>query len=143
MTRSLSIRRVAPAAFLIVAALAAGCGGGKKFTLVPAEGTLTIGGRPAANISIQFLPDVMKGGTGPTSYAVTDADGKFRLKTYEGQDGAVEGQHTVILADLDEERPPQGQPVKKLPRLDSRYTTAAGGLTADVKAGTPIVLTVP
>ncbi|HKB02621.1 MAG TPA: hypothetical protein VKD90_10400 [Gemmataceae bacterium] len=142
MTHSLSTRRLLPGACVALALLTVGCGG-PKIKLVPAEGTLTIAGRPAANVSIQFMPDVTRGGNGPTSYATTDAQGKFRLVTYDGQDGAVEGPHTVILADLEEERPPQGQPVKKLPRLDSRYTTAAGGLTAEVKAGTPIVLAVP
>ena len=64
-----------------------------------------------------------------------DAEGKFRLKTYDGQDVAVPGPHTVILADQDEERPPQGKAPTRLPRLDSKYTTASAGLKAEVPAG--------
>jgi hypothetical protein len=136
-------RCIAPAVVLLIA-VAAGCGDrNDRFTLVPAEGVLKIDGRPAANITIQFMPDVARGGRGPTSFATTDAEGKFQLKTYDGRDGAVEGAHIVILADQDEERPAQGQPLRKTPRLDSKYSTAAGGLTAEVKKGTPITLDVP
>lgn len=136
-------RRAAPAALLLAVALAlSGCGG-SKVKLTPVEGVVKIAGKPAANLSVQFLPDVMKGATGPTSYGTTDAEGKFRLKTYDGQDGAVVGAHNVILADLDEERPPQGVPLKKQPRLDTKYTTTKGGLAAEVKeGGGPIVVEV-
>lgn len=136
-------RRAAPGSLLAALALAlSGCGG-DKVKLAPAEGVVRLGGKPAANLSVQFMPDVMKGATGPTSYGTTDAEGKFRLKTYDGQDGAVVGTHNVILADLDEERPPQGVPLKKQPRLDTRYTTTKGGLTAEVKeGGGPIVVEV-
>lgn len=134
-------RRTAPGALFLVATLAlSGCGG-NGFKLTPAEGVIKIGGKPAANLSVQFLPDVMKGATGPTSYGTTDAEGKFRLKTYDGQDGAVVGAHNVILADLDEERPPQGVQLKKQPRLDSKYTTTKGDLRAEVtEGGAPIVV---
>lgn len=119
-----------------------GCG--KSFKIVPAEGILTIGGKPAKNINIQFLPDSLRGATGPTSYAITDDEGRFVLKTYEGQLGAVAGYHFVVLADLDEERPAQGQPLKKTPRLDGKYTIAGKGLTAEVvEGGTAILLNVP
>ncbi|MCI0701342.1 MAG: transthyretin-like family protein [Planctomycetia bacterium] len=140
--RLLALRIVTGACLFVGALCLSGCGSSVK--LVPAEGVLKIGGKPAANISVQFMPDVLKGGKGPTSFATTDVEGKFRLKTQDGKDGAVAGAHTVILADLDEERPPQGQVAKKLPRLDSKYTTASGGLSAEVKeGGGPILLEVP
>ncbi len=119
-----------------------GCG--NKVKLVPVEGVVKIGGKPAANISVQFMPDALKGSSGPTSQGTTDAEGKFRLTTHDGQNGAVPGPHTVILADLEEERAPQGRVATKASRLDSRYTTASGGLKAEVKeGGGPITLEVP
>lgn len=143
MVRSLALRACAGAGLALAALALTGCGG-DKVKLVPAEGVLKIGDKPAANVSVQFMPDVTKGAKGPTSFGTTDADGKFRLKTYDGQDGAVPGPHTVILADLDEERPPQGKPLTKQPRLDSKYTTGAGGLRAEVPAGGgPVNLDVP
>lgn len=133
MVRSFALRAAGAGVLCTALALAIGCG--SKVKLVPAEGTLKIGGKAAANVAVQFLPDATKGASGPTSYGTTDSEGKFRLKTYDGQDGAVPGPHTVILADHDEERPPQGKPVTKWPRLDSKYTTGAGGLRAEVPAG--------
>lgn len=141
MVRTFALR-VAGAGILFAAIVSAGCG--SKVKLVPAEGVLKIGGKPAANIAVQFLPDVTQGAKGPTSYGTTDAEGRFRLKTYDGQDGAVPGPHTVILADQDEERPPQGKPLTKQPRLDSKYTTASAGLKVEVPAeGGSIPLEVP
>jgi hypothetical protein len=133
MFRAFAPRTVAATGLALVAVVLGGCSSEVK--VVPAEGVLKIGGKPAPNVSVQFLPDVTKGAAGPTSYAMTDAEGRFKLKTQDGRDGAVPGPHTVILADLDEERPPQGVPLKKQPRLSSRYTTASGGLKAEVPAG--------
>lgn len=143
MTRSLALRAPAGAVFACAAALLAGCGGGPA-KLVPVEGVLKIAGKPAPNVSVQFMPDFLKGGSGPTSFATTDAEGKFRLTGADGRDGAVPGPHVVILADLEEERPPQGKAPTRLPRFDSRYTTAAGGLKAEVpEAGGTVNLEVP
>ncbi len=129
----------------LAAALAAG-GCGESVTLVPADGVLTINGTPAANISIQFMPDVLAGGSGPTSFAVTDADGKFSLKTNDGRDGAVPGTHVVVLADVEEERPAQGSRPKRAfaSRLDPKYAIAdpKTGLRVEVTGTGPIELKV-
>ena len=118
----------------------AGCGDSEK--LVPAEGVVTINGTPAANISIQFMPDSLAGGVGPTSFAVTDAAGKFNLKTNDGRDGAVPGKHVVVLSDVDEERPAQGQRSKRrfASRLDAKYGIAdpKSGLRVEVTGTGPI-----
>lgn len=141
MVNALARPAVSGAMFVVAVLALSGCGDNEA-KVTPAEGVVKIGGKPAANLSIQFMPDVMKGAKGPTSFATTDAEGKFRLKTYDGQDGAVVGSHTVVLADLEEERPPQGVPPKKQPRLDSKYQIA-GQLHAEVKErGGPIVVEV-
>ena len=121
---------------MIVAGLAsaAGCGGSAP-TLVPAEGVVLIDGEPAADISVQFLPDEIEGEPRPTSYAVTDAEGRFTLRTYEQGEGAVLGGHNVILVDTLEERPEQGQELTRPPRVNSRYSTITGGLRAEVTEG--------
>ncbi len=127
---------------MIVAGLTslAGCGGSAP-TLVPAEGVVLIDGEPAADISVQFLPDEIEGEPRPTSYAVTDAEGRFTLKTYEQGEGAVLGGHNVILVDTLEERPEQGQEFTRPPRVNSRYSTITGGLRAEVtEGGGPITI---
>lgn len=132
------------ASVLLVLTLA-GCGGAAKVKVVPAEGIVKIGGKPAANIMIQFLPDTRSGLTGPSSSATTDAEGKFKLIAQDGREGAVLGTHMVMLVDQDEERPPQGQAPKRKPRLDSNYAAPmTSKLTAEVKeGGGPIVIDVP
>ena len=135
-------RRTAPLLGLVVL-LAAGCGGEKE-RVIPAEGVVKIGGKPAANIVVQFMPDTRAGGKGPSSSATTDAEGKFRLTTQDGRDGAVVGRHMVVLVDAEEERPRQGEAPKKAPRLDGKYAAPmSSGLTADVAEGTPITIDVP
>lgn len=123
----------------VSAVVVAGCGG-ETVKLVPVEGTLKINGKPAGNVNVQFLPDIMKGSKGPTSFATTAADGTFKLKTYDNRDGAVVGHHNIVLADLDEERPEQGKAATKKPRLDYAMVVPGKGLSAEVKPGQPVVL---
>jgi hypothetical protein len=129
-------------AALMLVAVSAGCA--KPVKLVPVEGVIEIGGKPAAGIVVQFLPQASDGEKRPTSFATTGADGTFRLSTYDGKPGAVEGTHNVLLADTLEERPAQGSRAVKPPRLASRFGTMAGGLTATVsEGGEAIKLQVP
>jgi hypothetical protein len=129
------------ATIVLVSALP-GCS--RPVKLVPVEGVVEIGGRPANGIVVQFLPQPVDGEKRPTSFATTGEDGSFQLLTNDGKPGAVEGTHNVLLADTLEERPAQGSRASRPPRLDSRYTTMAGGLTATVsEGGGPITLKVP
>jgi hypothetical protein len=143
MNGSFMHRRLGPVlAALMLVAVSAGCA--KPVKLVPVEGVIEIGGKPAEGIVVQFLPQASDGEKRPTSFATTGADGTFRLSTYDGKPGAVEGTHNVLLADTLEERPPQGSRAVKPPRLDSRFGTMAGGLTATVsEGGDAIKLRVP
>ena len=126
----------------LIATVAVGCA--KPVKLVSVEGFVEIDGKPAEGIVVQFLPQPSAGEKRPTSFATSGPDGGFRLSTYDGKVGAVEGTHNVLLADTLEERPAQGSRAVKLPRLDSRYSTITGGLTATVsEGGGPIKVQVP
>lgn len=120
-----------------------GCGP-PKAELIPARGVVTIDGKPAANISLQFLPDVPEGAKGsfPTSYGISAEDGSFELKTADNLDGAVPGPHKLILVDLDEERPEQGTERTRPIRLPQRYAVA-GTQTAVVAKDQPIEIAIP
>jgi hypothetical protein len=87
----MSARRLAVVlGFLAVLSLNLGCGK-KVFKLVPAKGNITIDGRPVGDLMIQFMPDIdgtSKLPEGPTSFAISDAQGNFELKTYDGSIGA-------------------------------------------------------
>lgn len=142
MTLTYRFSRWAFGLISLMALIATGCTPVDK--LVPVEGVVLIDGKPAPNISVQFMPDVLKGGQGPTSFGTTDAEGKFTLTTNDGKAGAVIGPHIVTLVDNDEERPEQGTEATKLPRLHPRYTTTMGGIPVEVKGDNqPIKLEVP
>lgn len=149
MNRSRTVR-LAAVAGLLAALAAAGCGGGGP-KIVPVQGQLKIvaaGGKAldAANIYVQFLPDVMAGGSGPTSAGTTGPGGTFTLKTPAGLEGAAVGSHRVILADLNEERPAQGtriDPAKMLSRIPTKYTVSTTTASVAVpENGGPVVVEV-
>ena len=82
------------AAGLLAAALA-GCDSGPQ--LAEVEGTVTRGGKPLGKVQVEFHPD----GPGPRASAVTDAAGKYVLKSDDrGRAGAVVGANKVVLRDL-------------------------------------------
>lgn len=126
----------------LVASIIAGCGEA-PVPVVPAHGVVNINGKPAENIQVQFMPNVISNGNGPTSYGVTNEKGEFTLRTYDGRDGAVVGNHMVMLVDMDEDRPEQGSRPAKPSRLSSNYTVPNQDFTVDVKeGGSPIVIEV-
>lgn len=118
-------------------ALVVGCGK-QEAELVPVSGTLKIDGVVAPNIMVRFMPDIMEKGTGPSSTAITNEKGEFTLKCDDQRDGAVPGNHVVTFIDIDEERPAQGEEQTRPPRIDSAWTTAAGGTRVVVTAGQPV-----
>lgn len=137
-------RLILPAWAMLAAGLATCFGCTKPVKLVPASGVVEIAGKPAEGILVQFLPQTRDGRRMPTSFGTTAADGGFTLTTHDGNAGAVEGPHAVILADTLEERPAQGQRATRPPRLDTRFTTLSGGLTATVTdGGEPVRIEVP
>ena len=79
-----------PAAMImLIVALEAGCGPSRP-ALLPAEGLVTLDGKPLADAAVAFQP---KAGGRPAS-ARTDASGRFKVGTYTPRDGALPGEHT-------------------------------------------------
>jgi hypothetical protein len=113
-----------------------GCGSSDDVTLVPVSGTITLDGQPLAGATVSFQPVSNQTKPGPGSGAVTDAEGKYALKTSEANSraGAVVGSHLVRFTgvqdqradDDDTQRPPAQDPVPP------RYRDP--GLTFDVPA---------
>jgi hypothetical protein len=69
------------------------------YTLAPVTGTATYNGKPIPKLSVVFSPQPIgeNHAVGPFSTGVTDAEGKFTLKTRHGKDGALVGKHTVAF----------------------------------------------
>lgn len=106
MTRFLSL--ILTACLPAVLFFANGCGGSGRPNLVEATGTVTLDGKPVEEAMVSFMPDPETA----TDYkrpsiAVTDANGKFTLGTYDKTDGAPTGKYLVVIQ--------KREPVGKLP----------------------------
>lgn len=83
---------------LIVLPLISGCQKNER-PIAPVSGAITLDGKPLAGGSIVSQPLAPKGSViaGKGSVAFCDADGRFKLKTLDGQNGAVVGEHRVRI----------------------------------------------
>ena len=78
---------------ILLVATAAGCGPSRP-ALLPAEGVVTLDGKPLAEASVIFQPTA----GGRPAAGVTDADGRFKVGTFSPRDGAMPGTHIVTIA---------------------------------------------
>jgi hypothetical protein len=85
---------------------AMGCGGNERRSVVPASGIVRIDGRPQRKLSVLFFP-----AGGRPAGGVTDAEGRFRLTTFEPGDGALIGEHAVTISPIED--PPIYMPQDK------------------------------
>lgn len=83
----------------LVCAAVVGCGGGSISPprTVPASGTVLFKGKPAAGVTVKFLPQFDMGSIQWHPNAVTDKDGKFTLSTGAGGNGAPSGEYKVTF----------------------------------------------
>jgi hypothetical protein len=144
--------------FLLTAALLAatctvpvmvGCFGGSNDSnrpaVVKATGTVTHKQQPVEGATVLFVP--ADGGHAATG--ITDASGKFQLRTFEPNDGAVPGKYTVAISKYDmstanpeleddlasELRPDNDEPIGPTSLLPARYAEAeTSGITQEVSA---------
>jgi len=108
----------------LLAAALTGCGPSTK--LVPVSGVITLDGHPLANAHIAFQPDLSAEATGGGSFAFTDANGAYSLRTFDSdQPGAVVGRHRVeinLVVESDDRDPRNRPPAKTLPPKYNRNT---------------------
>jgi len=96
-------RHIIGLAVLAAVSLAsAGCGGDpSRIAVFPVEGTVVSAGKPAAKAIVVFHPAnpgaATKDGPGGTIATETDDQGKYRLSTYEADDGAPAGDYVVTV----------------------------------------------
>lgn len=126
------LTRRALAALAVLALLPAGCG--QKTKLGRVSGRVTYKGQPVPNGAITFLPDP----SGPPATAPIQPDGTYTLQTPDVGEGALVGQHAVMIMALrvgpamgPEERDPLPPPI-----IPIKYgNTSTSGLTAEVREG--------
>ena len=88
--------------WLILVSVMAGCSGDSVKT-AEVTGKVTRKGKPLEGVSVRFLPDPVKGTTGPSSRGITDVNGAYSAIIGAGSDarpGAVIGYHRVVLEDF-------------------------------------------
>lgn len=107
--------------------------------------TVMYKGAPVEGATVTFI-----GPESTNAVGMTDAQGKAKMKTYVEGDGAVEGQHKVLISKIetiggapaaDQDSPNYVPPVNVPPpqikyHLPQKYEApGTSGLTADVKKG--------
>jgi hypothetical protein len=88
---------IATAVFLLLPF--AGCGSSsapKGAPTLPVKGTVTYKGQPLTKGRVVFEPD----GAGKEAYGEIQPDGSFVLSTYKKDDGAVIGNHRVMVTNV-------------------------------------------
>lgn len=135
-----SARRIAwpPAAAMgvvllgaVVAGGAAGCGGGNGPPLGNVSGTVTLDGKPLADVEVCFAP-----ARGRASIGRTDGSGRYALTFVGKTKGALVGAHRVSvnwpLGDPEDDA--REQKAGSRPPIPDRYSRQST-LTADVRGG--------
>lgn len=111
--------------------IAAGCDRGLQ--LRPAEGAVTLDGKPVAEAGVLFTP--VEGG--PPASGSTDSSGRFKLRT-ANRDGAKLGEHRVTITKketlgLGPFGPTSPEGIKVIWHVPEKYSnTKTSGLTATV-----------
>jgi len=125
----------------VVVVAAAGCGRSGP-PLASVHGMVTLEGTPLTHGTVSFVPDNARGTRGRMALGAIGPDGRFVLRSFTADDGALTGFHTVaILCDELLPVPADGaaeQPVPDEARslIPVRYNDArTSGLTAEVKPG--------
>jgi hypothetical protein len=82
----------------LAGATLSGCGPAAPAATV--DGTLRANGTPLDNCLVTFVPESSGEEAGRHSTGLTDAQGAFRLRFDNQQEGAAIGRHLVIIQDL-------------------------------------------
>ena len=117
----------------LACSLLAGCGSSK---IVPVSGRITLNNKPLARASVTFAPvgSKDKQEPGPSSAAITDADGRYTLRLIgQSGNGAMVGKHKVMVALQEEVDASDDTPIK-LKQLPLKYNGQTT-LEFDVPAG--------
>jgi hypothetical protein len=126
-----------PAALVLLAAVAGCSDDGPK--VVTVTGKLTYKGKPLPNTLINFLPE-----RGRQSWALTDAEGRFKINYDADRDGAVVGKHKVWLdyrpnSRAEQEAEMQGKPPQQSPEMKAlfaKYTHEKSPLSVQIDKNT-------
>lgn len=130
--------RVHRASLVVVLILLAGCSGDDKWKqdrpkTVPAEGTITLNGKPLEDATIVLTSD-SNGCSGKS-----DKEGKFKLEAFSPDPGAVPGSYKVMITKAEYPLTPDpseketNKPIYAKLLVPKKYTSPeTSGLTVDI-----------
>lgn len=125
---------------LCLLAMAGGCGKA-PYELAPVSGVVTLYGEPLANATVSFEPNGNNRDesiVGPGSVGTTDENGRYELRTFKQESGAVVGNHLVRISTYKSEFEDikQSDKIKviSVEHVPWHYNRNSG-LTCDVPAG--------
>ncbi len=87
------------------ALLISGCGGPQHPVTYPVTGKVLLKGQPVAGASVVFVP---QSGSERGATATSDADGSYKLTTYEHGDGARPGEYKIKVSKYEMKNEPAG-----------------------------------
>ena len=125
------------AIFLCASAAPVGCNRSSNPDLVPVEGTVTLNGGAmpeGGQGNVTFSP---ADGKGNTATGLMDADGNYRMSTFEPDDGVLPGAYnvTVVWVSRGSGDPKTGVLTPPASMINERYSNPeTSGLTAKVDA---------
>jgi hypothetical protein len=135
LSRRLAIWRIVASVFVVSSV---GCSSENRVATGTVTGVVTYNGDPLQIGSLLFVPV----GGGPTAEANIGTDGSFEMGTYDDDDGAVLGEHQVMITAFtapggsglpEDVIDGDGAPVSILP--DFYGDLEKSGLKVDVKSG--------
>ena len=119
--------------FSAIVLVSAGCGG-TNYELAEVSGVVTLNDEPLEGLGVRFLPDSEAETSGPESFALTDAEGRYTLKvqTKDNKSGAVIGNHRVVIEDRMAENS-RDEPME--PRISLKFMNSSQSpIKVEVKA---------
>jgi hypothetical protein len=107
---------------------------------VPAEGVITLDGKPVDGAQVVLVPAVEGATTGTGAYGTTDSSGRFSLRAYAEKEGAIPGEYKVQVSKTVEVKLEGakgsldgGDPVRFEYGVPAKYTGAkTSGLTVSI-----------
>jgi len=86
----------------VAVGIVAGCSSGRPKTF-QVSGTVTMKGQPVEGATVVFVPP--DGASYQAAMGITDATGTFKLSTFNGNDGAQEGEYRIKVSKFNVKKP--------------------------------------
>jgi hypothetical protein len=127
--------------FISITLLGVSCSSNGKRELSPVRGKVLVKDKPAAGVTLLFIPAVESSGTPLRPLAITSEDGSFTVTTDEEQ-GAPPGEYTVTMTWMQDAPPPAAKKGSKSisMQMGGDRVDKLGGKYRDPKKGFKVTL---